>query len=243
LRARLDSVLARIAGAAEKAGRDPGTIRLVCIAKMHGAEAVAALARVWQGPHPLLVGENYMQEALEKQTRVQSLVPGCRVEWHFAGHVQSRKAGDIPGRFALLHTVDSEKLALTLQRHIRALPVSDAGRPRRAQAVLLQVNVGREPQKSGVLPEGAEKLAAFVAGLPELSLQGLMCIPPLDGKPEDSRPFFAALREARDSIAARLGVALPELSMGMSRDLEAAVEEGATLVRVGTDIFGARALA
>ena len=234
MKERLKSVLSRIEGAAKRAGRDPAGVRLVCIAKTHGAEAVAALAGVWTGPGALLVGENYMQEALEKQELIRKIAPETRIEWHFTGHVQSKKARDVPGNFGLLHTLDSEKLALALQRSVAALPAGTR------QAVLMQVNVGREAQKSGVLPEDAEKLAAFVAGIPELDLRGLMCIPPLDGTMEESRPYFASLRELRDGLEKSTGLALPELSMGMSGDLEAAVEEGATYVRVGTDIFGAR---
>ncbi|MDL2271863.1 YggS family pyridoxal phosphate-dependent enzyme [Desulfovibrio sp. OttesenSCG-928-I05] len=238
LRERLSGVLQRIADAAERSGRSPESVTLVCIAKKHSPEVVAELATLWPGPGPLIIGENYLQEGLEKQTAVRAFLraPASKLPlWHFTGHLQSRKARDIPENFALLHTLDSEKLASALQKQLRLLgdipPLP----------VLIQVNVGREPQKSGVLPEDAEALAKVVTTMPELALKGFMCIPPLDGEVEDSRRHFAALRTLRDTIAASLGIDVPELSMGMSHDLEAAIEEGATMVRVGTDIFGTRA--
>lgn len=237
LRERLLSVVQRIAAATERSGRTPESVALVCIAKRHSPEAVAELATLWPGPGPLIVGENYLQEGLEKQAAVRNLLCGTETrlpDWHFTGHLQSRKARDIPENFALLHTLDSEKLASGLQKQIGLLGYESP------LPVLIQVNVGREPQKSGVLPEDAEILTKAVAAMPELALRGFMCIPPLDGDMEDSRPYFAALRTLRDTLAARLGIELPELSMGMSHDLEAAIEEGATMVRVGTDIFGAR---
>lgn len=236
---RLAAVTERITAAAKRCGRSPDEVTLLCVAKKHSARAVAELCALWTGPGPLLVGENYMQEALEKQKLVDTLLRegrcASRICWHFIGHVQSRKSRDAPGNFSMLHTLDSEKLASALQRHIRAKGLEDPF------PVLIQVNVGEEPQKSGVWPEEAEKLARAVADMPELALSGLMCIPPLEGDMEESRRHFAGLRAIRETLSSRLGLALPELSMGMSHDLEAAVEEGATMVRIGTDIFGPRA--
>ena len=243
LRKILDAVLARIATAARAAGRAPEEITLVSVAKFHSAEAVAALARLWQqglrGDKPAAIGENYLQEALAKRGQVEFLAPTNPVEWHFIGHLQSRKAKNIPGNFCLLHTLDSEKLACVLQKSVRE--IRDNGGPAgMRQRVLLQVNIGREEQKDGVHPEEAEGLAEVVSGMPELALEGLMCIPPFGAAPELSRPYFAALRELREKIENSLGIALPQLSMGMSHDLELAIAEGATIVRVGTDIFGRR---
>ncbi len=236
LRDRYAAVCGRLQKAAAASGRGMDAVRLIAVSKTHPAENVAELARLWGQGTPSF-GENYVQEALAKQDAVSGLLsrdadPAPTLEWHCIGHVQSRKAADIAGRFALIHTLDSEKLARNLQKTILAkkLPV---------QPVLIQVNIGREAQKSGVAPEEAERLVTALRSIAELSIEGLMCIPPLDGD-EDSRPYFAALRALRDTLRASCGLSLPHLSMGMSHDFEAAVREGATLVRVGTDIFGAR---
>ncbi|MCL1940233.1 MAG: YggS family pyridoxal phosphate-dependent enzyme [Desulfovibrionaceae bacterium] len=189
-------------------------------------------------------GESYMQEAREKMPRVQELL-ATAPEWHFIGHVQSKKARDIVGRFSLIHSVDSLKLAQALgkawQARVAGAPLGlDEAAPG-PQNILVQVNVGREAQKSGVDPDALEPLLQSIAAIPELKLQGLMCIPPLADIGEDSRPSFVLLRELRDRMESGCGLCLPELSMGMSDDFEAAIEEGATLVRIGTDIFGSRA--
>ncbi len=222
LRERYLAVRDRLAEAVRRAGRAPGEVALVAVSKFHDAEHI----RIVAGAGQRLFGENYVQEALTKQ----DLLVGLDLEWHCIGRLQSNKARDVAGRFALVHTVDSARLAEALSRR------QIAGR----QAVLLQVNIGREEQKAGVPVEEAEALAQTVLALPGLDLRGLMCLPPYCEDPEASRPFFSRLRELRDRLAARLGVALPCLSMGMSDDFVQAVEEGATLVRVGTGIFGPR---
>jgi len=192
-----------------------------------------------------------MQEAREKMPAVRALLRCASVpdqnapEWHFVGHVQSKKSRDIVGQFSLIHSVDSLKLAEALrkawQSRVAAAPLGlDEAAPAR-QNILIQVNVGREEQKSGVLPEALEPLIEGVAAMPELKLQGLMCIPPLAEIGGASRPYFVLLRQLRDKMESACGLSLPELSMGMSDDFETAVEEGATLVRIGTDIFGSRA--
>jgi pyridoxal phosphate enzyme (YggS family) len=246
---RFDSIRRRMEDAARRAGRTPGSLRLVAVSKLHEAAPVAELAAYWAGldaapfTGPPAFGENYMQEAREKIPEVDDLLRPSRAprpEWHFIGHVQSKTAKDVLGRFDLIHTLDSVKLAEALakvqQSHIQT---SLDGVPA-PQPVLIQVNVGREPQKSGVDPEGLEALINAVAPLPELSLQGLMCIPPLAEIGAASRPYFVMLRELRDQMEKRCGLALPQLSMGMSDDFEAAIEEGGTLIRIGTDIFGPR---
>ncbi len=231
------AVRRRLDDAAAASGRSLAEVRLIAVSKTHPPEPVAELARLWGEGVPAF-GENYIQEALTKQDAVAALLRGAenaapQPEWHCIGHVQSRKAKDVAGRFALIHTLDSEKLARNLQKALRADGHS-------LQRVLIQVNIGREAQKSGVMPEEAEHLITAVRGMTELSIEGLMCIPPLDGGAEDSRPHFAALRTLRDRLRTACGLELPHLSMGMSHDCEVAVAEGATLVRVGTDIFGAR---
>lgn len=224
LRERWLDVRRRLAGATRAAGRSPQNVTLVAVSKLHPAEDVAVLAEAGQEDF----GESYVQEALAKQTALA----GCCVRWHCVGHVQSRKAKDVAGRFALIHTVDSLSLAQALEKRL-------AGTDMR-QAVLIQVNVGAEPQKSGVAVKDLSALAEALMALPRLELQGLMCLPPVFDAGHAARPHFSLLRELNEGLRIRLGLPLPHLSMGMSGDFEAAVLEGSTLVRIGTDIFGAR---
>ena len=165
-------------------------------------------------------------------------------QWHFIGHIQSRKAKELPGHFSLVHSVDSVKVATGLQRGWEARV---AGKPAplhatapRPQGVLLQVNIGREPQKSGVAPEEAEALCLAVMAFAGLHVEGLMCLPPASAEGEGARPYFRALAALREQLRQNTGLALPHLSMGMSGDFAVAIEEGATLVRVGSSIFGKR---
>jgi len=220
----LTQVLAGIRQAAERAGRDPATVRLVAVSKTKPAEMINQALDAGQ----VLFGENYVQEA---QAKIPQVGPGpC---WHFIGHLQSNKAKVAAQLFDLVQTVDRLKLARALERH--------AGQAGKTLEVLLQVNVGGEVQKAGCSPAEAPALAQAVAEMPHLRLRGLMTMPPFFDQPERVRPFFAELRE----LAERLRPDLPpgsmdELSMGMSGDYPAAIEEGATLVRVGTAIFGSR---
>lgn len=244
---RFDAICERIDRAVARSGRTPDSVQLVAVSKTHGADAVAELARHWsKKPSTPVFGESYMQEAREKIPEVAAMLGGANaaLHWHFVGHVQSRKAKDLAGNFDLIHSVDSLKLAEALQKawqnRVSGRPVAlDEAAPA-PQPVLIQVNVGREPQKSGVDPDELEALATCVAAMPELKLEGLMCLPPLAEIGDASRPYFIMLRELRDKTSASCGLALPRLSMGMSDDFEAAIEEGATLVRIGTDIFGKR---
>ncbi len=176
------------------------------------------------------LGENYIQEAREKFNTLANLP----VAWHFIGHLQSNKAKYAVRMFDLIHSVDSLKLATALDRYAEKID--------RVQPILIQVNVAREDSKSGIYAEEALPLVKAVAGMKNISLQGLMTIPPYFNAPEKVRPFFAALRELRDRIR-KEGIAnieMNELSMGMTGDFEAAIEEGATMVRIGTAIFGER---
>jgi PLP dependent protein len=224
--ARLASVLDAVAAAAARVGRPAHEITLVAVSKHQPASAVATLADVGQ----VHFGENYVQEALAKQEEL-SRRP---LQWHFIGRLQSNKAKHACGRFSLIHTVDSLKLAQTLHKFAHNVGV--------VQSILLQVNIGCEEQKAGIAFEELEKLALGCLACSGLRLQGLMCMPPLCTDPEDVRPYFKQLRQLRDSLEQRLGMALPHLSMGMSADFEQAVEEGATLIRVGTALFGPRML-
>ncbi len=221
---RLESVRDSLEKACERAGRAPGDVQLVAVSKYQPAAAIAALVQAGQR----LFGENYVQEALHKQEELQDQA----LDWHFIGKLQSNKARHAVGRFSLIHTVDKEKLARTLHKEAAKLGV--------IQPVLLQVNIGCEPQKAGVSLEALESLAAEAASLDGLDVQGLMCMPPLCQDGEEARPFFRRLAELREGLQQSLGLALPHLSMGMSADFAQAIEEGATLVRVGTALFGQR---
>lgn len=242
LHERFESVCARLHKATAYSGRDADNITLIAISKTHPAAVLAELAAYWSAKgkeaRPVF-GENYIQEAAHKQIETASLLlkklgrDAPAPEWHFTGHVQSRKAREVTGRFSLIHTLDSEKLALHIQKC-----VMDNNLP--PQETLIQINIGEEPQKSGVLPAEAEKLLLAMANIPEVRVRGLMCLPPNFDDAETSRPYFAKLRNLRDSLQKNCGIPLPHLSMGMSHDCEVAIEEGATMVRIGTDIFGAR---
>jgi len=211
--AGLAHVRGRIAAACARAGRDPASVKLVAV----GKTKPIGMLREAQASGQTIFGENYAQELREKA----DALPGA--EWHFIGALQTNKAKLVVGRVALVHTCDRIALAQELSKRAKSAGVT--------QRVLLEVNVGREPQKAGVLPEDAPALLEQVRALPALACEGLMCIPPAE---EDPRRHFRSLRQ----LGERLG--LPELSMGMTADYEAAIEEGATLVRVGTAIFGER---
>ncbi len=252
--ANLQAVRQRIADAARACGRDPGDIRLIAVSKTFSADAVAAAYDHEQRAF----GENYVQEAVEKITALASLGPEsriapanrdndaatcdargrsagvaspCPLEWHFIGPIQSNKTRLIAENFAWVHSVDRARIA---ERLSAARP---AGLP--PLQICIQVNIGGEDTKSGVAPADALALARAVSKLPRLKLRGLMAIPPASGDQAQQHRYFAAVRQHKDRLAAA-GLALDTLSMGMSADLEAAIAEGATLVRVGTAIFGER---
>jgi len=225
LAGRLAEVKEEIARAAARAGRQADDVRLVAVSKTHPAEAVRVLAAAGQRDF----GESYVQEALGKQSALFDI---SGIRWHFLGGLQSNKAKFVAGAFHLVHSVDSPNLAQALHKKTTARGA--------VQDVLVQVNLGGEVQKRGACADDAQCLAEAVLALPGLRLRGLMLMPPWDEDAEAVRPWFRGLRELRDSLSIRLGVSLPELSMGMTNDFVQAVEEGATLVRVGTKIFGRR---
>jgi len=221
---RLEAVRGRMAEAARRAGRRVEEIELVAVTKTHGPEALQEAVAAGQ----TLFGENRVQEARAKMPLVSS-----RARWHFIGRLQKNKVRQALPIFEMLHSIDSLELARDVQR----IAEEDAQRPR----VLLEVNVAGEGSKIGFKPEALERqMETLVAEMPRLEIAGLMALPPFSAKAEDSRKYFAALRELRDRVQENLRVGLPELSMGMSGDFEVAIEEGATLVRVGTAIFGER---
>jgi len=224
---RFAAVRERVDEAARRAGRHPDDVTLVAVSKTFDAEAVREA--IAAGATDL--GENYLQDALPKIEETDTDGPR-RARWHFVGHLQRNKARDAARLFDVVETIDSVRLADALSKR--------AEQAERTLEVLIQVNVGGEAQKAGVDPDEAAALVTHVAELPGLRLTGLMTIHPLTEEPEDARPCFAALRELRDRVSKETGVALPQLSMGMSADYEAAIEEGATMVRIGTAIFGPR---
>lgn len=216
----LARVRERIAAAARRAGRDPAAVTLVAVSKGHGAEAVRAAMAAGQR----VFGENYAQELAEKAAALADAAP----VWHFVGRLQRNKARFVVGRAALIHTVDSIPLAGEIDRRAAA---SGAGV---AQEMLVQVSLAGEAQKGGVPPDALPALLEAARHSAHVRCVGLMTMTPFEDEPERARPYYRALRE----LAARF--ALPQLSMGMSSDFAVAIEEGATLVRVGTAIFGPR---
>ncbi len=221
----LARIHARIRATAEKAGRDPAAVRLVAVSKTRPAADVSAAFQAGQA----VFGENYIQELVQKLADVHEAV-----QWHVIGHLQSNKVKYIAGRVALIHSVDRISLAREIDRQWGQLgTVCD---------ILIQVNISGEATKSGTTEAGALQLVRECALLPNVRVRGLMTMPPFFDDPEAARPYFAELRRLAKTIAAEgiAGVDMTELSMGMSGDFEAAIEEGATLVRVGTAIFGER---
>lgn len=221
---RLAEVRRRIAAAAIASGRNPDSITLIAVGKTFPAAVVAEV--VAAGAVDL--GENRVQEAVAKKPDVV----GAR--WHLIGPLQRNKARAALEVFDVVHTLDRPEIADRLQYLLAE------HWPERRLDVLIEVNVGSEPQKAGALPEDAAELLEHALGCDRLSVRGLMAIPPWGRDPEESRPYFEALRELRDDLQLQVGEPLPELSMGMSHDFELAIAEGATMVRVGTAIFGAR---
>jgi hypothetical protein len=220
---RLRRVSQRIAAACDRAGRDPETVRLLAVGKQHPAGALRALFELGQRAF----GENRLQEALGKQEALADLA----MEWHFIGPVQSNKTRAIAAHFHWVQSVDREKLLrrLSRQRPPERTPLN----------ILLEVNIDREPQKAGLAPEQLPALAELARELPGLRLRGLMCIPAWGRADEATRTSFSAMRALYESLR-KEGHELDTLSMGMSGDLELAILEGSTMVRVGTDLFGPR---
>ncbi|ATE62345.1 YggS family pyridoxal phosphate-dependent enzyme [Thauera sinica] len=224
--ANLQAVRGRIVRAAQAAGRDPASVALLAVSKTWPAGAVREAAAAGQRAF----GENYVQEGADKAAALAAL----GLEWHFIGPLQSNKTRPVANAFDWVHSIDRLKIAerLSAQRDVHLPPLN----------VCIQVNVSGEDSKSGVAPGQARELARAVAVLPRLRLRGLMCIPEPTADEALLRSRFAALRTLKEALAAD-GLALDTLSMGMSHDLEAAIAEGATIVRVGTAIFGTRAAA
>ena len=232
IRENLQQIQDRIKRAAQKSGRDAESIRLVAVSKTVPAETVreAIAAGV------TILGESYVQEA---RSKIGALTPApAAVSWHFIGHLQSNKAKYAVRLFDLIHSVDSFKLAQELNK--------EAGKIAKIQSILIQVNIAAEKTKSGAAIREIRKLVSEIGTLRNLAVKGLMTMPPYFNTPEKARPYFDELRSLRDQIQKNINpdrmpsVSMGELSMGMSGDFEVAIAAGATLVRVGTAIFGER---
>jgi PLP dependent protein len=226
LRARLADVRDRIARAATRTGRDPSRIRLVAVSKTFDAEHVRATAQAGQ----IDFGENKVQEAQQKRAQTADLP----ITWHLIGHLQSNKARKAAATFDVIHSIDDPSLVRKVEE-----AAAEAGRN---VELLVQVDLAGEPTKHGAREEELPAIFEAAKGCAAVRLSGLMVLPPTTERPETARRWFRELREVRDRLLARgVGAAmLTELSMGMSHDYEIAIEEGATLVRVGTAIFGSR---
>jgi pyridoxal phosphate enzyme (YggS family) len=225
--ANLAAVHARMAAAATRAGRAPASVALVAVSKTHPLEAIAAAVAGGQ----LDFGENRFDELWEKVAAAEAAGLSA-VRWHFIGAIQSRQTARAVGPFALIHAVDRTKIARRLSR--------DAEEAGHRMPVLLEVNVSGEESKHGFAPDELRGAFAETVALPGIDVQGLMTMAPFVDDAEEARPVFRGLAALRDELAAAHGCALPHLSMGMSNDYEVAIEEGATIIRVGTAIFGTR---
>ncbi len=222
---RLRHVCSQIESAARRVGRDPDSVKLVAVTKMVEIDKIQEAARAGV----ITFGENYAQEGLKK---IGQIKPAR--EWHFIGHLQSNKVRYVLGVFDLIHSVDRLSLAEQIQKQAEQKGLT--------QQILIQVNISGEESKSGVERDEALSLIARIKEFSCITLRGLMTMPPYFDDPEMARPYFRILRKIRDEAERQCNISLPELSMGMSGDYQVAIEEGATIVRVGTAIFGPREL-
>jgi PLP dependent protein len=219
----LEKIQQRITAAGARSGREPGSITLLAVTKSQPPEVVREAADCGQ----ILFGENKVQEAKAK-------ISSCpeRLRWHFIGHLQSNKCRDAVALFEMIQSVDSLPLAQEISQR--------AEQAARTMPVLLEINVAGEASKFGYSQDKLLAELKQISALPRIEIQGLMAVPPWSPEPEKSRPHFRRLRELKQSCEQALGGSLPHLSMGMSGDFEVAIEEGATLVRIGTALFGPR---
>jgi PLP dependent protein len=214
----------RISRAIQKSGREPGSVSLIAVSKQVSIDLIQEARTA--GAETF--GENKIQESIPKIEQVGS----DGISWHFIGHLQKNKVKFLDDRFDLIHSVDSFELAEKIAKHCQS--------ENRVQRVLLQVNVSGEAAKFGIAPDEVERQVSNFSSLQGIKVEGLMTIPPFDSDPENSRRHFSRLRDLRDQCKQQSGLSLDELSIGMSHDFEIGIEEGATLVRIGTAIFGSR---
>jgi pyridoxal phosphate enzyme (YggS family) len=225
----IKNIYRKISYAAMRAGRSPFDIKLISVTKTVGIDRIKEALDLGLR----IFGENRVQEAQEKISDCRSQCADCDIEWHMLGHLQKNKAKTAVELFELIHSLDSVELAETLNKH--------AEKAGKVQRVLLEVKLSEEETKHGVSRKDLMGLIEAVSDMKNLKLEGVMTMPPFFENPEMARPFFRELRELRNSADA-LGYKLPELSMGMTNDFEVAIEEGATMVRIGTGIFGERGI-
>ncbi len=226
VKSNLEAIEERIKNAALAAGRNPSSVKLVAVSKKKPVEAIIEAA----GAGATIFGENYIQESVEKAEAIDN----SEISWHFIGHLQSNKAKFAVKIFDLIHSVDSVKLAKELNKQARKID--------KIQNILVQVNISMEESKSGISEEEAEELVKSISRLENISVKGLMTMPPYYNEPELVKPYFKALKKISEKIDV-LGlenVSMEELSMGMTGDFEPAIAEGSTFVRIGTAIFGSR---
>jgi len=223
LTANLQNVRARVSEACEQAGREPSTVTILAVSKKHPASRIRALHELGQSAF----GENYVQEALNKQSQLQDLA----IEWHFIGPLQSNKTREVSAHFAWVQSADRTKIIrrLSEQRPEHLPPLN----------VCIQVNIDREPQKAGVLPEAAVDMALFAQAQPKIRLRGLMTIPRMGSDEYDPTDSYRRMHELFRQVQ-NAGIEMDTLSMGMSADLESAILRGSTMVRIGTDLLGPR---
>ncbi len=220
-------IFKRISESAIRSGRDPENIKLIAVTKTVNTDIIKEAINIGLR----IFGENRVQEARKKIEELTSQFKDAKIQWHLIGTLQKNKAKYAVHLFDLIHTVDSVELAQELDKQ--------AGKINKLQRILVQVKLSQEPTKHGILEEQLFPLIEKIKELENLKLEGLMTMPPYFDDPEESRPYFSRLRELKDEIQKR-GFVLPELSMGMSNDFEIAIEEGATMVRIGTALFGER---
>lgn len=220
IKENIDRIRARIVEAASRSGRDPGDVRILAAVKNRSVGEVSAAV----GAGVRLLGENRVQEFLEKKERI-----GGSVEWHFIGHLQRNKVRFVVGSVELIHSLESERLAREIDKRAQGAGL--------VQPVLLQVNVAGEDSKFGIALEEAGEFLDSIVGLTGISVRGLSTIAPLVDDPEEVRWVFRELRGLGESLSERMGAGPREFSMGMTNDFEVAVEEGSTIVRIGTAIF------
>lgn len=220
-------VFKRISESAIRSGRDPENIKLIAVTKTVNTDVIKEAINIGLR----IFGENRVQEARKKIEELTSQFKDSKIQWHLIGTLQKNKAKYAVHLFDLIHTVESVELAQELDKQ--------AGKINKIQRILVQVKLSQEPTKHGILEEQLFTLIEKIKELKNLKLEGLMTMPPYFDDPEESRPYFSRLRELRDEVQKR-GFVLPELSMGMSNDFEIAIEEGATMVRIGTALFGER---
>ena len=220
IRETLAAVRERILTACQKAGRRPGEVRLIAVTKRVDAERVRAAVALGVSDF----GENYLQEA---RSKIEAVEPG--LTWHMIGHIQSNKAKYIPRLFSYVHSVDRWELLEDLDRDAKEI------------SILFEVNLSGEPQKHGATTDALRSMLEKTQALRHVKPVGLMTVPPFAADPEKARPYFRRLRELLQNVNREFAMGMPELSMGMSADFEVAIEEGATMVRIGTAIFGERA--